>query len=149
MSPESCRKGGWQKREKRGRRVRCVQFPGQPPTPGRRQWPGLLSSHESSPCLQYRTLGGGKPFPDSGQQGGPSTLVTCGRPALCNPSQPQPPGGSFTPDPALSLISFLTSLPWSFLSPPYSSLPSFLLSLLPLPSHPCLLLCLPFLLSFN
>ena len=30
---------------------------------------------------------------------------------LCNPSQPQPPGGSFTPDPTLSLISFLTSLP--------------------------------------
>ena len=149
MSPESCRKGGWQKRGKRGGKVRCVRLPGQPPAPGRRQSPRFLSSHEPSPYLQYRTLEGGKPFPDSGQQRGPSTLVACGQPALCNASQPQPPGGSFTPEPALSLISFLTSLPWSF-SPPHSSLPSFLLSLCLSLLIPVSFLCLPFLLfSFN
>lgn len=45
------------------------------------------------------------------EKGGHPLRVTCGRPALGSPNQPQARGGSFAPGPALALISFLPSLP--------------------------------------
>ena len=146
MSPESCRKGGWQKCGKWGGRVRRVRFPGQRPLRAGGRAPG--SSHESSACWQHRTLGGGKPSPDSGQQGGPSTLVTVGGQVM----QPQPTPASrwFLHPRSYLVFDFIFNLSSLIFSFSFLFIPSLLLSLLPLPSHPCLLLCLPFLLfSFN
>lgn len=91
MQPKSCRRGEWQKRGKLGGSVGCVQDPGHPPPQaGGRAW-GSSHLPEPSPCLQYRSFGGGNPFPDSGQEGGPPTA---GHLRTAGFGQPQPTPGS-------------------------------------------------------